>query len=78
MNQEHHPPSAFLMLWSRGEDEDHIPSPEDVWCRVWRPLRAHPPLPWRRGPPCSQRPPPLGKEQGCAVTSLSEGGMLCP
>ena len=23
MSQEYHPPSVFLMLWSRGKDEDH-------------------------------------------------------
>ena len=34
MNQEHHPASVFLMLWSRGDDEDHIPSSEDVRCRA--------------------------------------------
>ena len=43
MNQEHHPPSAFLMLWSRGEDEEHIPSSEGVQCKAWRPPRAGPP-----------------------------------
>ena len=65
MSQEHPPPSAFLMLWSRGEDEDHIPGSKDVWCGAWGPPRAGPPLPQSRGQPCSQRPPPLGKKQGC-------------
>ena len=23
MSQEYHPPSVFLMLWSKGKDEDH-------------------------------------------------------
>ena len=67
MNQEHHPPSAFLMLWSRGEDEEHIPSSEGVQCKAWRPPRAGPPCPRGEDSPVHNAHLPWGRSRGVTV-----------
>ena len=43
--------SVLLVLWSSGEDEDRTLSSKRVWCGAWRPPKASPPPPWRRGQP---------------------------
>ena len=67
MNQEHHPPSAFLMLWSRGEDEEHIPSSEGVQCKAWKPPRAGPPCPRGEDSPVHSAHLPWGRSRDVTV-----------
>ena len=82
MSQEYHPPSVFLMLWSRGKDEDHtLPALRVCGGEHGGPCGSVHPCPGGEDSPAHSTRLPWGRGRGvtaCTVTSLPEGGTLCP